>query len=139
MSPKSLSFIQYLKKMSGINFGQMVMNQKAMMNKTTGFVKIPQNEQLAPSSFMIQSKDKRHQLHASDVKQYIMEANGLKTMSHTQKRQTQSITSEMTGSVQTYNAGSQHLAMSQLNNTMPVGSLTPHDMAEANQGSLDTN
>ena len=44
MSPKSLSFIQYLKKMSGINFGQMVMNQKAMMNKTTGFVKIPQNE-----------------------------------------------------------------------------------------------
>jgi hypothetical protein len=34
MSPKSLSFINYLKQVSGINFGNNYGGQKSFMNKT---------------------------------------------------------------------------------------------------------
>ena len=74
MSPKSLAFISYLKKISSINFG--VQQNKIGMNKTvTGFSRssngLNRNDGMdaqSCSSFHIQSKDKRNQLHASDVK-----------------------------------------------------------------------
>lgn len=47
------------------------------------------------ASFHIQSKDKRNQLHASDVKQFILDENGRKNYLMAQKKQTQSIGSDI--------------------------------------------
>ena len=53
-----------------------------MMNKTAnaGFKTNLGLEQFDNVSFMILSKDKRHQLHASDVKMFILEDNNRRNM-----------------------------------------------------------
>lgn len=59
-----------------------------MMNKTAnaGFKTNLSLEQFENVSFMIQSKDKRHQLHAADVKMFILEDNNRRNMISNQKR-----------------------------------------------------
>ena len=77
MSPKSLAFIGHLKTLSGINFH----NGKQGFNKTIqGFGGRGGLNQSAidPSNsmaFHLQSKDKRHQMHAPEVKQFILDDN----------------------------------------------------------------
>lgn len=101
MSPKSLAFISYLKKISSINFGAQ--QSKIGMNKTvTGFSRssngLNRNDAMdvqSCSSFHIQSKDKRNQLHASDVKQFILDENGRRNLLMAQQKQSQSIGSDV--------------------------------------------
>jgi len=79
MSPKSLSFINYLKKISHINFATPSSGGKVGLNKTiTGFNRSAGSDtldQFSSVNFMLSSKDKRNQLHASDIKQFIIEEN----------------------------------------------------------------
>lgn len=124
MSPKSIAFIQYLKKVSGIPFG--VANAKASMNKTTtNLMRQPKFEldSATYQGFMIQSKDKRNQLHPMDVKTFVTEENQRKHVLGAQKRQTQSITSELTGSMHAYMSSGQQRDTRLMNNTMPVSGL----------------
>ena len=93
MSPKSLAFISYLKKISSINFGSLSQsgpqsaNNKNVMSKTaaSGFRQangkiLADGEPVSAAAFVIQSKDKRHQLHASDVKTFILEDNARRSL-----------------------------------------------------------
>ena len=95
MSPKSLAFISYLKKMSNINFGIQQQSKQGMNKTLNGFSRssngVNRNDAMesqSSSSFHIQSKDKRNQLHASDVKQFILDENGRRNYLHAQKKQT---------------------------------------------------
>ena len=92
------------------------------------------------SSFHIQSKDKRNQLHAADVKQFINEDNGRRNYLHAQKKQTQSIGSDIGSMNQSKirQLGAQPSGKYQktgtdgtrynLNNTMPVGGIAQESL-----------
>lgn len=66
MSPKSMAFVQYLRKISNINFGaQNAQQSKIGLNKTiSGFSRSGIGESsidyTSAIAFQLQSKDKRH-------------------------------------------------------------------------------
>ena len=88
MSPKSLNFIAHLKQLSNINFGHSsnsVANSKMALNRTMNNFNRTTNgfcQQLDDSKgYDLQSKDKRNQMDAPDVKQFIMDDNERRNMS----------------------------------------------------------
>lgn len=127
------------------------------MNKTvTGFSRssngLNRNDAMetqSSSSFHIQSKDKRNQLHASDVKQFILDDNGRRNYLMAQKKQTQSIGSDigsmnqsnlipLTGpSTAQYQKVGTDGTRYNLNNTMPVGGIATESLNMMRQTSLE--
>lgn len=160
MSPKSLAFISYLKKMSNINFGNAGQTKTAMNKTVTGGFSRSSNGlnrgdtaadfSHSSTSFHIQSKDKRHQLHAADVKQFVLDENSRKNYLNAQKKQTQSIASDI-GSVNTskvnqfgaagnpnqYTRSGGDGQRYNLNNTMPVGGIGSESLNMMRQPSLE--
>jgi len=92
------------------------------------------------TSFHIQSKDKRNQLHAADVKQFITDDNSRRNHLLAPKKQTQSTASDIgsmnnskinqLGSQGQYNKSGQEVGNPRynLNNTMPVGGIAQESL-----------
>ena len=87
MSPKSLAFVGHLKHISNINFGQgnKIALNRTMNNFNRQAIRQGSIDSHSNINFFIQSKDKRNQMFAPEVKQFILDDNMRRNIIATQK------------------------------------------------------
>ena len=137
MSPKSLAFVSHLKHISNINFGQgtkLALN-RTMNNFNRQAIRQGSIDNHSNINFYIQSKDKRNQMFAPEVKQFILDDNMRRNIMSGQKH-SGSHSAQHDNKVGSYVQQPQP-GRYNLNDTMPVVSSSNFNIIKHTNNSTD--